>query len=628
MNSSVFAHVIPLRRVPRRFSLLSYYIPEEFGDRVEAGSIVAIPFQASTILGLVFEVKKTLIAPLKPKTVKPLADVLHNTPLLEESHCLFLKTMTSWYGAPLSTLARMMLPPLQKKKLRTESVIRRQPREGKREKEYSRMISCYHTEAEHAAFFKKYVKGNTLIIVPERFLIPEVAHLLSGEKRATIMWHSGLSEKQQFATWFQVRNARENTVIIGTRGAIFLPFHALDTIIIDYEHDAQHKQWDQTPKYHVKDVAPLLASLYGATLHFLSFSPSSESYFLVHKRQWKGKIAFPAASPLPILTNLSHERRIKNYSPISSPVMDALERHASGDIFLYLNRLGFARAVSCRDCGKRETCATCGFPFVYHAETKTLQCHYCHKKHTISSVCRFCGSTLLAYQGMGTEQVETYIRTLPVAKKMKVRRIDSETEEKPLEEEKNYLIIGTSKAFPSIRWQKTQMIVSIDIDQELNIPEYTAEERVWHSVAEIQFRRPKESMFFIQTYHPEHVILRSVAEPDRWYRTDLSYRLLFGYPPYRYLCRYIIGRETKFLAQKEAVCMHDLIEKRLTEAKKDIMLSAPIEMHPSYAKGKFWYALLLRFHPDSWGEYLPWINTFIPDGWKIDPNPISLLSVL
>ena len=136
----------------------------------------------------------------------------------------------------------------------------------------------------------------------------------------------------------------------------------------------------------------------------------------------------------------------------------------------------------------------------------------------------------------------------------------------------------------------------------------------------------RKSKIIIQTFHPDHLVWRALQEPERFYRTELNARRRLGYPPYRYLARYFYGDMSPEKAKKEAEKLRHVLEKQLTEAKKDAILTALVEMQPRYYRGRYWQAIIIKLNVKTWQEDLVWLNQFVPGNWKIDPNPISLLS--
>ena len=53
-------------------------------------------------------------------------------------------------------------------------------------------------------------------------------------------------------------------VILGVRSSVFLPFRRLGLVIVDEEHETSYKQQDPAPRYHARNAAIMLASMYGA----------------------------------------------------------------------------------------------------------------------------------------------------------------------------------------------------------------------------------------------------------------------------------------------------------------------------------------------------------------------------
>ncbi len=150
-------------------------------------------------------------------------------------------------------------------------------------------------------------------------------------------------------------------------------------------------------------------------------------------------------------------------------------------------------------------------------------------------------------------------------------------------------------------------------------------ESVWHALARVEYNRSKTSEFLIQTFHPEHTVFRSLLEPDRIYRIELSARQALSYPPYVYLARYLCGQAGASVAEREAKRVYREIKSALTNQPNQATLLPPIETHPPWHRGKYWYALIAKLPPESWPQTLIKLNQSFGDFWKIDPNPINLL---
>lgn len=623
--SSVVASVIPLQRLPKQLAFFDYAVPENMAGVLRPGQLVAVPFRSRPQLGIILELRDG-----EDASLKSIENILHEAPILPGVQMSILPILAAWYGVSLSVVARLMLPPLQKKKLRDMKLA---PLSAQEKKKPSLPLYQYYTnEEDHAAFLREGATGTALILQPTMEHLERARSLLPKD---ALVWHGELSEKEKFSAWRAVRNG-EARVILGTRSAVFLPFPALDRVIVDAEHDENHKSWDSAPRYHAKDLAALLAERFGAALHLASFSPSVDAYHAIFAGEYrqanteetpkKTERLFVSPAMLPKVIDMRDERKKKNYSLFADGTADAI-LSATGDVFLFLNRIGFATSVGCNDCGNILRCPSCRLPFVYEEAIRSLVCHYCGVREPFPLSCPVCASPVVQLRGAGTELAERDVRRLLGDAPRDIVRIDSTSPQRlQADSGKPRVIVGTEMAFPAVRWDKTSLSVFLDIDKQMALPEFRAVERAWHLIEETRYRLPTDGQLIIQTFNPDHHLFRSLKEPDRLYRTELSTRKTLGYPPYAYLTRAILGKASETDAAREAAELAKAVSALLTEAKKPIILHPPIETHPKRLRGLYSHVLVARLEIHRWQEDLPWLNAQFPDEWKIDPNPLSLLA--
>ncbi len=652
----MIAKVIPVKRFPKGVDVFDYLVPEDLQKNIKLGQLVTIPLRKSNIFGLVLSVgiinNEQLVSAERNKLdfeLKTVVRIVNEIPIFDKDRLDLLQRLSRVFGVSMGTMAKIMLPPLQKRKLGKEKKIMNNKEVIKQAVKNSNIIptyTLYENNEDHSEFLRGLGGSNTLIVVPEAYLIDEVLSLLPENiKEDVIVWHSGLSVKEQFEKWFLVKNSKR-CFVVGTRGSVFLPFSKLDNIVIDYEHNNNHKHWDQAPRFHVKDVVKILADKFGARIDLASFSISSNSYYGIHK----GLIKFIPLPPssrfdeieiipkllptekidLPNLVNMKNERKGKNFDFFSDKLSDAISS-ATGDVFLFMHRKGFATSLRCESCSSVANCEQCNMPLVYRQKKHTLHCHYCRTVKPFSDigVCSSCRGPMTKLQGKGLDFVLEEVKMIlgDRADQFDIISISSETEKIKTEDEKKpRILIGTESSFQYIRWDKTAVIGFLSVDALLAIPEFLANEHVWHLIAEVQFRRDPDSKFYIQTYNTEHLILRSIREPDRFYRTDLNLRRSLSYPPYSYVVRYFYGSRDIRVASKNSKVVYSELKSRLAKEGRKIVISEPIEMHPRFYRGQFWFVIIVKLDSNRWSEDLIWLNLVMPSGWRIDPNPISLLS--
>ena len=105
-----------------------------------------------------------------------------------------------------------------------------------------------------------------LYLVPEIALTSQLVHRLQryfGNQIA--VYHSRYTQNERLEVWNHVLNNSDSArVIIGARSSVLLPFSNLGLVIVDEEHEQSYKQFDPAPRYHARDTAIVLASLFKA----------------------------------------------------------------------------------------------------------------------------------------------------------------------------------------------------------------------------------------------------------------------------------------------------------------------------------------------------------------------------
>jgi primosomal protein N' (replication factor Y) len=119
------------------------------------------------------------------------------------------------------------------------------------------------------------------------YLLPEIAlttQLVSrlqdyfGGKVA--VFHSRYSSHERVEVWNNVlHNLPKAQLVLGARSSALLPFRNLGLVIVDEEHEPSYKQFDPAPRYHARDTAIVLASLFKTKTILGSATPSLESYY-------------------------------------------------------------------------------------------------------------------------------------------------------------------------------------------------------------------------------------------------------------------------------------------------------------------------------------------------------------
>jgi primosomal protein N' (replication factor Y) len=389
------------------------------------------------------------------------------------------------------------------------------------------------------------------------YLLPEIAlttHIIERLRQyfgsSIGVYHSRFNDNERVEVWQKVLN-HEYKVILGARSSVFLPFNELGMIIVDEEHETSYKQFDPAPRYNARDAAIYLANMYQGKVLLGSATPSFESYYnarlhkygLVELKERFGGVELPKTEVVSI-TDETKKKTMQSHftSVLMEDMKNALVNKEQ--VILFQNRRGYAPLLICKVCAYTPKCINCDVSLTYHKSSGKLHCHYCGYKEDSPSICPACGSTHLEYKGFGTEKVEDELSLLlPEAK---ITRMDLDTTRSKnslqnilndLEEKKIDILVGTQMVAKGLDFSDITVIGIINADSLLKYPDYRANERSFQMLAQVSGRagrRGKQGKVVIQTYDPNHRVIKQVIENDYQdlYLTEMAERKSFKYPPF------------------------------------------------------------------------------------------------
>lgn len=632
-------------------SILDYLIPKELESKIIPGQLVAIPFRNSLEFAIVHSVQNTTA--VNSAKLKSIDSIALPRPLLSGEQLAFLDEMAAFYATPLGFLVKGNVLPLKKRKIkgispdpdvyniadRGSSISSKGNREKNKKSSKPQLVIYKNSDEKHALITKSIPKkGQCLILAPELHDIEPLISLLSpAERKRTIIITSETSDKDLFDLWLTIWQ-KPDAVVVGTRTALFLPWCNLQSIILDDEGSLAHKSWDMAPRFHTRDAALLLSQHHQARLTLTAHTPSVESHYFTKHGVYEGR-----SSPSPTsaeIINLSDERKSGNYSLLSDAAAEAVEKNITGISFLYLNRRGNVHYVACRDCGLVSRCPTCQTTLTYFETKGELKCLKCSYTESFQATCKKCGDMSLSTFGSGTQELYKEVKKL-VGKSRNVLRLDKD--DKGGQDDKwppGTIIIGTKYAWGRIPWQHINLMTFVDADTPIFVPEFRSSEELWQELHDAAFRvglpsfakegvgggLPSNARLFVQTSHPEHAVFASLTNPERFYSLELETRKQFNYPPYSYLVKLWCSGTNECDTAENAESLYRRLL-RLTPGDKNCTLTSPIPAFPAYFKGQYRYIILAKINYGYYKKYTKLIANNLPVGWKIDPNPNSVLSL-
>lgn len=395
-------------------------------------------------------------------------------------------------------------------------------------------------------------KKQVLYLLPEIALTTQLVERLQnyfGEQVA--VFHSKYSSQERVEVWNHVlNNSPKAQVILGARSSVLLPFQNLGLVIVDEEHESSYKQFDPAPRYHARDTAIVLASIFRSKTLLGSATPSLESYYnckqgkygFVELNQRYNDVLMPDIELIDIKDKLKRKRMQGHFSDrLQEEMAETLKD--GYQIILFQNRRGFSPIVECHTCGHSPQCPNCDVSLTFHQYKNQLRCHYCGYNTVMHKTCEACGSVEIDSKGFGTEQVEQEARAL--FPEHNVARMDLDTTrgkygyEKiitALEQGEIDILVGTQMLTKGLDFRNVKLVGIMNADNMLNFPDFRAHERSFQLMTQVSGRagRTEErGKVLIQTYNPYHNILQQVSTNNyvQMYEEQMNERHIYKYPP-------------------------------------------------------------------------------------------------
>lgn len=424
---------------------------------------------------------------------------------------------------------------------------------------------------------------SAMMLVPEIALTP----ILSRRLRASFgdqiaLFHSTLTKGERFDEWSRLKRG-EARIVIGTRSAVFAPAENLGLIIIDEEHDTSYRQQD-SPYYNARDTAIVRARKESAVVVLGSATPSLESYHNAQSAKYRylelpERIAMRPMARTELIDMRSVFARRGKPVVFSDELLAAInDTHARAEqSIILLNRRGYSSFVLCRSCGESIHCPNCDVTLTYHRSDRTLVCHYCNHRQPAPSECPTCNGTYIYYVGEGTEQIEEQLRARFPA--LRIARIDRDTTSRRRSFEQALLdfssgkldmLVGTQMLAKGHDFPNVTLVGVISVDAGLALPDFRSAERAFQLLTQVAGRAGRGDLagrVLIQTYHPNHYVLRHACAQDYsgFYEEEIRYRRNHSYPPFVALALLLIHDEDQRRVQASA----QELKRALVEANQD-----------------------------------------------------------
>ena len=413
---------------------------------------------------------------------------------------------------------------------------------------------------------RAYNAGKSVLL-----MMPEIALTAQFMDRFTkrfgappVVWHSNLTSARRRDIWRGVARG-DIRIIVGTRSALFLPWQNLGLIVVDEEHDTSYKQEDMG-NYHARDMAILRAKISGFPIVLASATPSVETLYNVSLGKYKrlrlisrfGGAQLPTVETIDMRNSRPESYKIDknpeeicgNLSPqLCEKISETLENH--NQVMLFINRRGFAPIVGCRKCGWMAQCNDCSVGLNYHKRLNKLICHMCGKTIDLPKVCPQCGGEI-SMRGAGLEKIQEEIsakfpnaKTAIVSSDTIMSREALQRLVKKMENGDIDIIIGTQILAKGHHFPNLTLVGVVDADMGLFGTDFRAGEHTFQQLFQVAGRAGRGQIpghVYLQTYQPEHPVIRAICAGNRddFIAGDMESRRFAQMPPFGQLIAVIV----------------------------------------------------------------------------------------
>ena len=430
------------------------------------------------------------------------------------------------------------------------------------------------TQVYFDSVLRAYNAGKSvLLMMPEIALTAQFIDRF--EKRfgaPPVVWHSNLTSARRRSIWRGVA-CGDIRIVVGTRSALFLPWQNLGLIVVDEEHDTSYKQEDMG-NYHARDMAILRAKIANFPIILASATPSVETLHNVALGKYKrlrltsrfGGAQLPTIETIDMRVNRSESYKIgdeeKNgnlSSQLCEAIKDTLDNHQQ--VMLFINRRGFAPIVQCKKCGWVAGCPDCSTSYNYHKHINKLVCHMCGRMESVPTVCPQCKNNV-SMRGAGLEKIEEEVmnkfpnaRTALVSSDTIMSREALERLVHKMENGEIDIIIGTQILAKGHHFPNLTLVGVVDADMGLFGTDFRAGEHTFQQLFQVAGRAGRGEFpgrVLLQTYQPEHPVIRAICAGDRdeFMASDMESRRAAQMPPFGQLVAVIVEADKETTLKK------------------------------------------------------------------------------
>jgi primosomal protein N' (replication factor Y) (superfamily II helicase) len=275
-------------------------------------------------------------------------------------------------------------------------------------------------------------------------------------------------------------------------------------------------------------------------------------------------------------------------------------------IWILVNKKWYANWVICQDCGHIPQCKRCSVSINYHKLSSwefMWLCHICKTQYNLPTICPECWSKKIKDFGLGTQKVAEFIKnefgkesiiieSQTVNSPSKIKKINEEIKSKNPD-----ILIWTSLLTTPLKDFHLDLIIYLNADLGLNIPDYTSSEKNFYFLYE-WITKHQNCNFIVQTFNPSNYSIRKACKMNEqeFREEENKFREKHNYPPFSEICIILYKNEIeKRLFTKVDKLNKELLYLREKYMMKDLEIyTTPPLIYKMF--GKYRYNIVLKWN--------------------------------
>jgi primosomal protein N' (replication factor Y) len=382
--------------------LFDYQIPEKLSSSIQIGVRVQLPFGGRETEGIVVE---RVASPERAGELKSITKVLSALPIATSESLSLIDSVASHYACNSWDVVRSAIPP------RVASVdknfiveVHDDVQRSKFSAEFKTLEPFVQAQEQVASLVSENCRlGSVLIVAPDEKDVDLIIEALTSKNLGTLKITAAMPREERYRNFLLAMHG-PNSIVVGTRSAVFVPVRNLTTLIIHKESAPDHYEV-RSPGWNSRTIALMRARSESLKLVFTGFSPSIDLSQLIDDRAVK-------------YVNSKHIVNVKAFTPTDGALLpgrifaEIKKALSVGPVLFIAPRKGYGNALLCAHCRNVATCG-CGGRISVIAKNIAPNCVHCGKTFP-EWKCSFCNRDKQYLAGRGIERAaEEISRAFP-----------------------------------------------------------------------------------------------------------------------------------------------------------------------------------------------------------------------